>query len=192
MHHGGACGKVILVEVGLVKAGVVSADGHESLLAIRGPGDLVGEASFLDGGRHSATVATLTPMRGVAVASDALRELLTQHPELARKIQRIVLDRWRQSDRLRAGQGNYRGAAWIAWVLLELGRSIGTRSPAGFPGGVGVQISQEVLAAAANVSSDSVGRAFGVLRDAQLIAPGYGQVVLIDPQRLEHWVRVEG
>ncbi len=189
MREGEANGGVILVDSGLVKVGVVSAEGHESLLALRGTGELLGEVSLLDGGPRSATVTALTRVRGVAVSAAVFHGLLAGDAALEAKIQRVVLDRWRQSDRLRAGQGAYRGAAWIACVLLELGRSIGTRAPAGFPRGVGVRISQEVLAKAANVSADSVGRAFRVLGDTQLIAPRYGQVVLIDPRRLEEWLR---
>ncbi|MGP4110537.1 Crp/Fnr family transcriptional regulator [Streptomyces sp. 4N509B] len=189
MREGQACGGVVLVESGLVKVGVVSVDGHESLLALRGAGELLGEVSLLDGGRRAATVSALTPVRGVLVAEAAFRALLAESSSFEATVQRIVIDRWRQSDRLRAGQGAHRGAAWIACVLLELCRGIGTRAPAGFPTGIGVRVSQEVLAKAANVSTDSVGRAFRVLSDAQLIAPQYGQVVVVDPRRLESWLR---
>src|SRR5437773_4466341 len=55
--EGQVSGQVLLLLEGHVRACSTTADGHESLLAVRRPGDIVGELSALDGRPHSATVS---------------------------------------------------------------------------------------------------------------------------------------
>ena len=47
------------IEEGLLKASVVAAEGSERILAILGPGSIVGEISMIDGGPRSASVTAL-------------------------------------------------------------------------------------------------------------------------------------
>ena len=47
------------IEEGLLKASVVAAEGSEHILAILGPGSIVGELSMIDGGPRSASVSAL-------------------------------------------------------------------------------------------------------------------------------------
>src|SRR6201989_626048 len=47
------------VEEGLLKASVAAPNGGERILAILGPGSMVGELSMIDGGPRSASVVAL-------------------------------------------------------------------------------------------------------------------------------------
>src|SRR5205823_2231056 len=47
------------VEEGLLKASVAAPNGGERILAILGPGSMVGELSMIDGGPRSASVSAL-------------------------------------------------------------------------------------------------------------------------------------
>ena len=82
---GDACYRV---EEGLLKASVFAPGGDERILAIFGPGSLVGELSMIDGRVRSASVAALRPSKLSLVsraAFDARRQLG------ARALQRLVL-----------------------------------------------------------------------------------------------------
>src|SRR5262245_40606928 len=51
------------VEDGLLKVSVVASGGGERILAIHGPGSLVGELSMIDGAPRSASVFALRPSK---------------------------------------------------------------------------------------------------------------------------------
>jgi CRP/FNR family transcriptional regulator, cyclic AMP receptor protein len=48
-HEGQAADSVFLIRRGHIKVMTTTSNGHEVVLAFRGPGDLVGEQSVLDG-----------------------------------------------------------------------------------------------------------------------------------------------
>jgi CRP-like cAMP-binding protein len=74
---------------------------QEQRLALLGPGDLVGEMSFVDGGPRSASVRTLTPSRVLRVRPGDLDALRERAPSAAlgfmREIARILSFRLRVS-----------------------------------------------------------------------------------------------
>jgi cyclic nucleotide-binding protein len=51
------------LEQGLLKASVRAANGNERILAIFGPGAVIGELAMIDGGARSASVAALRPFQ---------------------------------------------------------------------------------------------------------------------------------
>src|SRR5437867_802106 len=54
--------KVLVLIEGRVKITSLSEDGHETVLAIRGPGEVLGELSAIDEKPRSATATTLEPV----------------------------------------------------------------------------------------------------------------------------------
>lgn len=80
LRQGEFGGDVILVGSGLVTVGGASPLGDESLLALRGAGEVLGEVALLDGGPCSATATALTPARGVTVAAGDFRRLPARQP----------------------------------------------------------------------------------------------------------------
>nr|MDT0666989.1 cyclic nucleotide-binding domain-containing protein [Micromonospora sp. DSM 115978] len=59
LFEGDAPAEVMLLRVGRVKVVAAGLDGTESLLGLRGPGELVGEFTALLAGRRSATVIAI-------------------------------------------------------------------------------------------------------------------------------------
>ncbi|HYT81066.1 MAG TPA: cyclic nucleotide-binding domain-containing protein, partial [Actinomycetota bacterium] len=74
--EGQVSGQVLLLLKGHVRAWSTSSHGHQSLLAVRRPGDLVGELSALDGRPHSATVSTLETVEALAISASSFRSFL--------------------------------------------------------------------------------------------------------------------
>ena len=61
VHEGGRHGSVLLLISGTVRVLSYTVDGSEVLLAIRGPGELVGDFSPITGSAASATVEAREP-----------------------------------------------------------------------------------------------------------------------------------
>src|SRR4051794_33103294 len=60
-HEGQVPDRVLLLSAGVVKVRLVTGTGREVVLAFRGPGELVGEQSALDGSPRSATIVAVEP-----------------------------------------------------------------------------------------------------------------------------------
>src|SRR2546430_4585339 len=82
-HEGGGSDEIVVVLSGRVKVSTVTADGKEVVLAFRGPGDLLGELSAIDGEARSATVGALEPVEAAVVTANEFRAFLSAHPRVA-------------------------------------------------------------------------------------------------------------
>jgi CRP/FNR family transcriptional regulator, cyclic AMP receptor protein len=82
----------------------VVSEGHASVtigddvVAMIGPGALVGELALLDGQPRVATVTALTDLRVVTLSGPEFNELLVRLPVVARRILKLVGDRLRTAD----------------------------------------------------------------------------------------------
>jgi len=74
------------IETGLMKVSVLSAAGNERILAILGPGALVGELALLDGRPRSASVVALRDSTLAFVGRAAFDAVLARQPELWRLV----------------------------------------------------------------------------------------------------------
>ncbi|MEE4544170.1 Crp/Fnr family transcriptional regulator [Streptomyces sp. V4-01] len=178
--------EVILVETGLVKVARQAPNGYTSVLAVRGPGDLLGELSCLDGRPRSATAVAMRPVTGVSVPAGRFLRLLEEHGALALAVLRSVAARLRDSDRLRADQGAYGSGIRVARVLLDMALAHGV-PVADRPGALAVVVNQHELAGAAGTSRESVVRTLRVLQQDELVLVARGRLLVTDPERLARW-----
>ena len=74
---------IVVVLSGRVKVSTVTPEGKEVVLAFRGPGDLLGELSAIDGEARSATVGALEAVDAAVVAATDFRAFLSAHPRVA-------------------------------------------------------------------------------------------------------------
>ncbi|MFZ1653813.1 MAG: cyclic nucleotide-binding domain-containing protein, partial [Candidatus Nanopelagicales bacterium] len=75
-HEGDRGERLYIITDGKMKLGHTSTDGRESLLAVLGPGELLGELSLFDPGPRTATATALTDVSLMALAHVALRPWL--------------------------------------------------------------------------------------------------------------------
>ncbi|MFJ9350853.1 Crp/Fnr family transcriptional regulator [Streptomyces sp. NPDC101237] len=187
MREGERADFVVLLTAGLVKATVDSANGYTSLLALRGPGELLGELACVDGGPRGATVTAMRRSEGVVVAAGAFLRLLEREPGLSLSVLRSVVGRLRDSDGLRAEQGARTTRARVAALLVKLAVEYGSAVPEPLPGAVSVQINQRELASAAGASRESVVRCLRAMQREGLVATGRGRTVVLDLAGLRRW-----
>ena len=100
-EEGGTADCVLLVRAGRVRVTAAAGDGEELLLAERGPGELLGELSGIDGQPRSASVTALDEVHGLVVPLRAFRGFLMDHPRVALALLEMLSRRLRESEAAR-------------------------------------------------------------------------------------------
>jgi CRP-like cAMP-binding protein len=181
-HHGDPSDFVVFLISGWVKVSTDSLNGHEALLAIRGPGDVLGELAAIDGRPRSATVRTLMPARVVILSADRLMSRLRQRPDIAIALLGDVADRLRDSDSRRLGFGAHTVPERLASYLLELAQRHGTTVAGGTE--IDIPLSQRELAGAIGASREAIARCLRILRERRVVVTRRRRVVILQPQVL--------
>src|SRR6266536_2826369 len=82
-----------IVLFGKIKLGRRAHDGRQNLIAIMGPSDMVGELSLFDPGPRTATATAVVDTRLARLRKQALRPWLTNRPEIAEQLLRVLARR---------------------------------------------------------------------------------------------------
>lgn len=175
-------GHVLVILHGWTKVTTAAANGYEALLALRGPGDLVGEGAALSNRPRSATVSALGPLEAQLITEDAFHSLLDEHPRIARGLLALTTDRTRASDRRRLQFAALNVQERLASVLLELARGHGTRTQEGLH--ITPPLTQQELAGSIGASREAVARLLKGLRDRGVVHTGRRGLVVVQPEVL--------
>jgi CRP/FNR family cyclic AMP-dependent transcriptional regulator len=176
--------RVLIVESGWVKVSVASPDGHEAVLGLRGPGQVLGELSILDGAPRSASAIALEPVEATVVRAAELTRALDEDAEVSRELLRELARRLRDADRMRVEFATLDTLARVARRLLELAERFGEP---GKDGGivVALPLSQEEVASWCSASRESTAKALRTLREIGCITTGRRTVTIQDREKLE-------
>ena len=161
-HEGGGSDEIVVVLAGRVKVSTVTAEGKEVVLAFRGPGDLLGELSAIDGEARSATVGALEPVEAAVVAASEFRAFLSAHPRVAILLLEMLARRLRDADRKRVEFGAHDTLGRVSARLVELAERYGEPVADGVR--ITLPLSQEELAGWTGSSREAVGKALHALR----------------------------
>jgi CRP-like cAMP-binding protein len=176
--EGDVSATVMVVRAGRVKV-VASADnGHGTLLAIRGPGEILGDLSAIDGHPRSATGTALERVDAQVIPADDFRNFLAETPGAGLALLRVVIARMRDSDRQRVELGARDTLARVAMRLLELATSVGEPTDDGIR--IAMQLTQDDLADWVAASREGVARALASLRRRGLITTGRREITVVD------------
>ena len=97
-EQGGKPDCVLLMRGGRVRVAARGTGGHEVVLAERGPGELLGDLSGIDGQPRSASVIALEDVHGLVVPLRAFRGFLMDNPRAAISLLELLSRRLRESD----------------------------------------------------------------------------------------------
>lgn len=190
LHQAAGASQSALIISGLAKATAVSAGGHETFLAIRGPGDLIGEdAAFRGAQRQQAdgiqVIATaLTQATVRLLPADQLWRYLHDNPAAAFAIARSLSDRLAEAEARLCSAARDNADRRLARLLCDLERY---GEPVDAPGGgirLPVQLSHSDLAAWIGSCRETVDRVLHRWRDRGLISTSYRTIVIHDRQAL--------
>jgi CRP/FNR family cyclic AMP-dependent transcriptional regulator len=181
-HQGDGAGPVLMLLAGRAKVVSLTSAGREVIVAVRGPGDLLGELSAFDGEPRSATVATLEPVEALLVPGSAFSAFLERRPRVALVILRMIAGRLRYADAQQADFATHDVVGRVAHRLVELCERFGE------PGRERIEIelplSQEELAAWTGASREAVSKALQLLRSLRIVETGRRRVAVLDLEAL--------
>jgi CRP-like cAMP-binding protein len=170
--------RVVVLRTGRVKVSTDTPSGVEVVLAVRGPGALVGELSSLDGEPLSASVSALEPVTALVVPHPAFESYLHANGRVAFLLMRQIVGRLRDADRKRVEFGAFDTTGRVAARLVELAERFGQPTDGGLR--IGVALSQDDLAGWTGASREAVTKALRQLRSAGWISTGRMNVVVRD------------
>ena len=176
--------RVFLIERGWVTVTSTGLGGREIVLALRGPGDMLGELSTLDGEPRSASAVTLSEVEAIVVSGSALAQALND-PEAAREMIRVLAARLRDADRKRLEFAALDTLGRVALRLLELSERFGHEAADGIS--IELPMSQEQLAGWCGASRESTVKALASLRALGCITTGRRRVVIRDDDALRRY-----
>ena len=170
---------VCVVLEGRVKVTLDTTDGREVVLAVLGPGDLLGEFEAIEPelvSRNASNVA-LEPVECRVFSADDLRRFLVAHPAAALELLRLTIRKLRAADRRRVDATALDASHRLAHFLIE--RADAQPGPE-----LDIALTQEELASHIASSRESVVRALTALRTRGLIETGRRQITIRDLEGL--------
>lgn len=156
---------IAVIQTGLAKVRAHTPDGEEAVMAVLGPGDLMGEMAVLAAGVRNADVVALTSLKVVKLRAGAYRELLLTDGAISLALARLLAGRLSALNRrflLRGGDATTR----LLGVLLDLAY---TCSGGKDPLALIPPLPQRELAAMAGLSRETTSRTFAQLRERGMV-----------------------
>jgi CRP/FNR family transcriptional regulator, cyclic AMP receptor protein len=178
---------VVVLITGRVKVFTSAEDGTEVVLAVRGPGALLGEFTAIDGQPHSASIRSLEAVEFLTVRFQEFIAFLHTHPRTMWLLLGIVTGRLRDADRKRIEFGVYGILRRVARRLVELADRFGEPADSGIK--ITVPLTQEELASWVGGSREAVAKALRSLRASGYIKTQRRTYVVIDIEGLRRRAR---
>ncbi|HEY4017329.1 MAG TPA: Crp/Fnr family transcriptional regulator [Pseudonocardiaceae bacterium] len=173
---------VILVISGRVKVFSSAEDGTEVVLAVRGPGALLGEWAAIDEQPRSASVWSMELVEVLVVDSREFIAFLHDHPRTMWLLLRIFTGRLRDADRKRVEFGVYDTMSRVAHRLVELAERFGEPTEAGIL--ITLPFTQHELAGWVGASREAVAKALRTFRARGYLQTQRRTVTVLDIEGL--------
>jgi CRP/FNR family transcriptional regulator, cyclic AMP receptor protein len=113
------------LEQGLLKVVIASSQGDKRILAILGPGTIVGELAMIDGLPRSSSIFAVRDCELSFISRDTFEEGTKQHPEVYRYLANVLAARLRGTDEAVAAVSFLTIRERLARALIELGEILG-------------------------------------------------------------------
>jgi CRP-like cAMP-binding protein len=172
------------VEQGLLKVSMVSPSGGERILAILGPGTLVGELAMIDAQPRSASVTAVRDSELSFISRTAFEAVAQTHPDVYRHIVKLLVQRLRDTNTVVAAMSFLSLKGRVAQSLLGLAEAFGNDVGSGRIL-VKQKVTQSDLAAMAGIARENVSRIINDWMRQKLISRLAGYYCLEDRSALE-------
>jgi len=163
---------------GRLKVLRTTMDGTEVLLALRGPGDLLGEMSTLIGAPRSASVIAIEPVRLLVVTQAEFERLLVTHRDVAPAVIRVLVERLRETSEVHADLSEPVPVR-IGRLLLRLADRFGAPIDGGATV-IDVPLTQDELAGLTASSRGGTAVALRELRSLGLVETRRRRITVLD------------
>jgi len=180
---------VEVIREGHVKV-TTNTGGASRLLAIRLPGDILGEFAAVTGNGRSATVTACGEVVSTVIRQMDFLRFLGRHPGVANQVTATVGERLRWANDRRSDFAAFPVHVRLARVLGDIAESCGEAACDGVL--IGVRLNHTELATLVGAAEDTVQRSLRVLRERGLIRTGYSRITVLDPPGLRALVQDAG
>ncbi|MBO2464819.1 cyclic nucleotide-binding domain-containing protein [Actinomadura violacea] len=174
LRQGHPADYVVVIRSGWTKVRVDRA-GEELIVAVRGPGDLIGERALLDGDAWSATVIALGTVKALVVAAADFRRIVEDHPGVQSVLEKQAHDRAVDEAARVAGTELADTERRLAALFTTLSRARGRTLP----------VTGGQLAGWTSSSPATVDSVLTQWRDEGLVRSRSGTIDVLNPARLE-------
>lgn len=172
--------RLLVVHTGAVKVSRITAEGHEQIVRVLGPGDFFGESGFLSHGRSEHFVTAVEPASMCTFHHDDVRRLITEHPSIGWELLRTVTDRLLETEARLAAVISGDVSARLAAYLLSLP---GRHGDEGLE--VELPLAKKDIASLLDTTPESLSRQLRRLRDSGVVRElAGGRFVVADPDAL--------
>lgn len=179
--------RLYVIGAGKVKLGHTAPDGREHLLAILGPGEILGEVSLYDPGPRTATATALAKTVVVELQHTDLLRVLDARPEISQHLLRSLAIRLRRTNDKVSDLIFSDVPGRVARALLELGARFGQHTERGLR--VTHDLTQEELAQLVGATRETVNKALAEFSSRGWLQLDGRSVVLLDIPKLRRRAR---
>jgi CRP/FNR family cyclic AMP-dependent transcriptional regulator len=174
---------VYIIESGTVKIHIEQADGRDVILAILGPGDIVGEMSLIDSAGRSASVITLEESQLAWMSGRDFQECLKAIPAVAQNLVRVMSRRVRLANELIQALAHLDVHGRVARQLLAFADKYGTEGASGVL--IPIRLTQGDIADLVGASRKRVNQVMVTFKDSGYIAVDEkGRITVLDRKSL--------
>ena len=186
-NEGDSGDRLCILLTGKVKLGHTSVDGRENLLAVLGPGEVVGELTLFDPGPRSTTATAVATTELLALEHNQLMGFIDSHPTLAKDMLRALAVRLRRTNIALADLVFSDVPGRVAKALLDLAERFGAPTEDGIH--VPHDLTQEELAQLVGASRETINKSLAEFVSRGWIRLEGRAVTLIDVERLKRRAR---
>jgi CRP-like cAMP-binding protein len=180
-NDGHPADRLYLLTEGLVRYFIITPEGRKLLFQWLGPGDLFGGRTILSiPSPYLLSTETVTDTSVLVWERPTIRGLIARYPRLLENALLGASDYlgWYLASHI--GLACHTARQRVAQVLVTLGRTVGER----VPGGIALQITNEELANAANVTPFTASRAISEWQRSRALVKRRGNLLLLSPNQL--------
>jgi CRP/FNR family transcriptional regulator, cyclic AMP receptor protein len=177
------------VDEGLLKVSIASASGAERILAILGPGSLVGDLAIIDGLSRSASVTALRDCKLRFLSRAAFEKFAGAEPAIYKYLLIVLAARLRDTDQIIAAGSFLPLKGRVARALLDLANAFGNDVGAGRVV-IRQKLSQTDIASMAGIARENVSRIMNEWIRAKVVTRLSGYYCLEDVKKLKREIVV--
>jgi CRP-like cAMP-binding protein len=182
VHRGDPNCALLVLVLGRLRAGAVSAEGREVTVGTMEPGAVFGEIALLDGRPRSLDVVATADSLLLSVERRDFLPFLRARPELMLRLMELLCDRLRRNSTAYEDLALAPLAARLARLLLALADAHGAPTPDGVQ--IRLALSQRDMAAQVAATRERVNKQLRQWHEAGVLGDQDGRLVLRQPAAL--------
>lgn len=182
MRQGDPTDHVLVMLAGWVRAYSTNREGQEVVLAVRGPGDVLGELAALHGWPRTISLRAMERVQVLQLRRQQFLNCLYERPGIAIALVKQVSTRLRDAEAALLEFATQDVSRRVAGYLLRIAGQHGIADDNGIE--LGISLSQQDIASGIGASPRGVARAMAMLRDRGIVTTAPRRIVIVRPDVL--------